>query len=43
VRVVRQFLKLVPETRGWSIREELAHYETHPIETLLTDIPIPEP
>jgi four helix bundle protein len=43
VHVVRQLLKLVPETRGRSIREELALYETHPIDTLLATIPIPEP
>jgi four helix bundle protein len=42
VHVIRQLLKLVPETRGRSIREGLAHYETHPIEPLLAAIPIPE-
>jgi four helix bundle protein len=42
VHIIRQLLKLVPETRGRSIREEPAHYETHPIQTLLANIPIPE-
>ncbi len=41
VHIIRQLLKLVPEYRGKSIREEPALYQVHPIEDLLANIPLP--
>ncbi|MGH2594127.1 MAG: hypothetical protein ACRDGG_11510 [Anaerolineae bacterium] len=41
IKTVPILLKLVPEHRGEKIHEEIAQYEAHPIDTLLTDIPMP--
>jgi four helix bundle protein len=42
VSVIRTLLKLVPEFRGCKIAEEISHYETHPLESLLENIPFSE-
>jgi four helix bundle protein len=42
VHVIRQLLKLVPQYRGRTIREEIAQYEIYPIESLLGNVPMPQ-
>jgi len=42
VQIIRQLLKLIPEYRGQRIREQVAQYETHSIESLLEGVPMPE-
>jgi four helix bundle protein len=42
VSIIRTLLKLVPEFRGRKIAEEIAHYEVHPLESLLENVPFSE-
>lgn len=42
VHIIRQLLKLIPEYRGKTIREEIAHYEVYPDGSLLVNVPIPQ-
>jgi four helix bundle protein len=41
VHIIRQLLRLVPATRGRRIAEEGTSYELYPIDSLLTDVPLP--
>ncbi len=42
VQIIRQLLTLIPAHRGRKISEELAHYDTSPLEHILKDVPLPK-
>jgi len=42
VQIIRQLLTIVPEHRGRKIREQIAHYDVISIDTLLSNIPMPD-
>jgi four helix bundle protein len=39
VSLIRTLLKLIPESRGRKIAEEIAHYEVYTLEFLLSNVP----